>query len=512
MKIGVILAVVLLITVSECKVHHSQMTAHLPVRQNEYVSVFVGAVPGRLLTLRIDKEQNETIVLFKFPDSKAFIRYGETAEGEDLVYIGCHFMHLALTIDPSKNAQSTMAYDGILGLGADSQLWRYWSKYSLSSSDLVLGTHDHFIERRKFKEFQLSIRGREPMYTDLPITFNGLSIMTRQRRIKVSFRPEEPHTRVPSDIYFRLVNSSDPLFEIHLLATDKRTVKVEIRGNAFRRHSESDEIVLGYDACHNFVWHTDLLSGVHLISPSYDLFDTGNSQPTFTIVSAVLFVLYYYFWYSIAYVETKAKNGDARSLALSVIEVVGYVTCALFCYIMVVGYKVERFMIFQIAGGDGFWLGLFWALVCTIPVGLLLTSVNWNTPRSLTVRKALFEFVLVCCFWLTQLQTHYTGLQQMFLVALASLHCVSRSTIALWWFIEKIGKLKTFVLATSALISHIFLIFYNILPFVQRYWYGFPAQWSSIVLVWLTTAGIPTFLIFFGLVNSEIANDLIKLK
>jgi len=76
---------------------------------------------------------------------------------------------------------------------------------------------------------------------------------------------------------------------------------------------------------------------------------------------------------------------------------------------------------------------------------------------------------------------------------------------------EPVETHKVGAVVVGALISHWFLLFFNIIPFVSRYWYGFPAQWSSVLLVWLVCSGMPSLLVFFSLISSEIANDFIQL-
>lgn len=524
----------------------AQMTAHLPVQQNEFVSVFMGSEPGRMMTLRVEREQNETVVLFQPPSehtSRTFVQYDNMVEGNELMFVGAHSMRVPVTINPeARRADTSVQHDGALGLGKNSELWRYWSRFTLSSSDLVLGANDRSLERQNFKGFELHMGPDQMIKTPMKPTKmpnkgkpddvgqGKPDDVGQDRPFEVHFRPTEMQTSVPSDLFFELLNSTErkngrvPPFVLHLPSQasngkPNKMIDVEIKddeGESTLKRNPKDkdnQIILGCGACRNFVWHTDRLRNTHVIAPAYDAFDAGNSQPWFNIVASLLFIVQYYFWYAIAYTE-HVKLNNPQSLVISVLEQYTYAACLGFIVIMDSGFEVKRFVDFQVSytrlASYELLLGI---LLFALVSGWILSYFTFKEPNYLTVRKILFEMVVTLCFWLTQLETHYTGLQQVFLIALASIHAVTRSISLFWCFAENepTKPYKILLVAVATVVAHWFLICFNIIPFVSRYWYGFPSEWSSVLLVWLVCAGLPSLLVFFGLISAEIANDFIKL-
>jgi len=519
-----------------------KMTAHLPVSNNEFVSVFMGSEPGRMMTLRIEREQNETVKLFQVPSehtSRTFIQYDqEGREGNEIIFIGSHSMRVRVVVDPfSQRTDTRVVHGGSLGLGKGSELWRYWSRFTLSSTDLILGANDRSLERGNFKFFELHMGPNKVIETPMRATVGvkkkakassreksrAEEMMPEGRGLKIQFQPNEMHTSVPSDVFFELMNSTEhrenrvPPLMLHFLSEDSRPIDVEIRDkeSMFKRNpkQQEDQVILGCSACRDFVWHIDRLRDTYVLAPSYDAFDLGNSQPWFNIVASLLFILKYYFWYAIVYIE-HVKNRNRQSFVLSTLEMYGYIASVAFFVIMDRGFEIKRFVDFQVSYTHlASYEFLVVLLLVTLGIGATLAFFTFNTPRHLTIRKILFELTLTLCFWLTQIETHYSGLQQIFLVALASIHSIVRTVSFLWCIGENepVETHKVGAVVVGALISHWFLLFFNIIPFVSRYWYGFPAQWSSVLLVWLVCSGMPSLLVFFSLISSEIANDFIQL-
>ena len=128
---------------------------------NNYVSIYIGRIP-KLYNLKISLSISK-LVLFsdKIISDSSTVEYLQSNSSyiKDYIYLGNHIIKYPIFIDYNlqyyqhlnkdveyESLLKLNNYDGIIGLGLYSELWKYWPKITMNKYHLFLGYYDHRLE------------------------------------------------------------------------------------------------------------------------------------------------------------------------------------------------------------------------------------------------------------------------------------------------------------------------------------------------------------------------------
>jgi len=391
-------------------------------------------------------------------------------------------------------------------LGPHSHLWDYWSRYSCSTTDLLLGEHDHYLDRLTYHPFSNYMDHETQVYCPQV-----------NQTYSLEYEPESTMSYLPEALYFYARNHHE-----HIVLRLENGAQFTLTHHDFSsrfpqynfdyatvRRSSGNHIVLGKQPMNKFVWHGDVAHGRHQLCLSYELFDIGNAQPSFNGLVVLLLTISLCFWFAITYTEN--INEDKRTpRALLLLEAFVYFVCLLCLVAEHEGFAVERYLDRHV-GSTNYYYPLVLFILANMALGVL-TSVRYGMqPHHLSFRKSTVESVLILTLWITQLDNRYSGIEQAFLMLIAAIYTWSRSIAFLWHLVEVDWSErlpKTLSLGVYCVASHLFLVVYNIDPIVNRFWHGFPHHWSNVLFFWHAFSLLPVVHTFIHFVIADIKNDL----
>ena len=497
---------------------------HLTVQHNEFVTLTVGN-PGDDRLLRLDFSENTTLTLFSLPTgySQSFVQFrGGGASGSELIYVGSERMRVdAVYGSAAMRYDTPVSYHGVLGLGARSHLWRRWCRFSYSSSLLSLGEFDHSLERSGYLPFSVIVDTQPP----------NSYVRARNRHTSVEYQvryePGDPYTRLPLPLYNELVSGSGRL-ELRVGAESLNThfslmlshADYMVRmPNSFEypmlraQRRGSTEVVLGEYSTRSFVSHNDWVSRKREIHPAYSMFDSGDTQALFDSVCSVLLALVYAYWLALVMGE-RSRNVEKR---VRLVATYAYVVCAVVALTESKAYVVERYLT-RLLGVPS--AQLLPALICLLAVGSASVSTLLHRRRHrITIHRLLLEPTLLLTMWLCQAAYGTTKVRFMFSVLLSALALVStvlvyagallrlgdppaqrekETTSTTILLLLRGDQLLHLVGVFSITVLTVFLFCFNLIPFQDCFWYGYPMKSESIAILAVVTVAIPFIYVFFG--------------
>lgn len=463
--------------------YHDAITpvVKLPVIEQHYVEVILGN-PGRPFLLRLDFGLNTSIVLFSSVEDtfKDYSRNPDTL----LAYLGPALVRLSFKVSAFvRDPLLPLAYDGLLGLGYNSDLWKYWSRMTMSPHRLVLGAYDKSLARITYNSFRLEFTRDSP----------SLWIQVQGTNYTLSYDPSLQYSFFPHALYKNTTNFDVQINHLHL-EIDTNDIKVKLLSGfdrtLVRKNLNVDDllIVLGEQFSHNFVLFYDLVNRTKVLMPSYDLFAERRAEPIYSYIGLFLFAFLSICWLGIIYTEEKyevARNGShdykvrrhVSPLLFSFIEVYTYFTALLFLIVGTVGFAQYRTMAFFMQSTTNTHYIIFTVFIaCICLIGAVLGAIYYNTYHALNIRRMSVESVAFSMLWLFVM--HWRNPKAIYIMVLViALLSVSRGfqlLMAASWHNTLVAVIALFYAALSLL----FLVFYNIVPIMDYYFFG-----SSDVLV-----------------------------
>lgn len=483
-------------------------TVRIPVYRKEFVQLVVGS-PGTYRTLRLDFAANDTLVLFQTPSSysRSYVQYeGDERHGTELLYIGCHRIRVPTLYDPAKASyyDTQVTYHGVMGFGKSSSLWHHWQRYTLSSTTIVLGDYDHSLVRFNYAPFALQCR------------FDGYMNATVKHEIyRVYYRPGDQFTRLPQELYDH-VDDLDMLLphstHIQLQKQDYTSkLPTGFDYSLLRKQPpESRDIVLGKHTVRQLVSHNNVLERNRDIRPAYDLFDTGNSEPHYNTTAGVILVVALVTWLLLVMSE---RLGDLLSLTiLSHVELYGYVAVALLAWMNHSAFHCSRCLYHHVGCTEHSPLPAYGILALTtlvnVAAGVTVALWRYSNCSVLWIRRAMLESALVYCLWLTQIGNHRSFIDHFLLLVIAAFYTVLRSLSALDALLYENITVRSAVLSVYAVCAHLFVVFYTVLPYLDRFFYGFPHRIASAIMLWSIFVSLPTLHLFTHVNTTKLRNVL----
>lgn len=449
----------------------------LPVEHTHYVNVIVGN-PGKDMRLRIAWGGNVSLVLFSNPEevSKTYGDHPDTV----VVYIGSALVRLGYTIDAyGRDGRRDVAYDGLLGLGRWSDVWRYWSLATLSSKKLVLGAFDENLVRSHRTVFRLKqTRARQ----SFDVCMGDLG------NYSLVFDPSSRYSYFPRQIY-RNATLTPLLVDARLrLLLEERDLSEPLVNNFQRpllRHKSTATdrtIVLGEELVDSCVFYYDAVTEELTIAAAYDFFSDARAQPAYAYFIVVIYYFVCAVWLGVVWTHERHDLGRGggfasrahhpRGVLFSMLELYLYSGSLLLLFTESAAFSRVRTMAYYIDADGQLAYYLVFCVVMSVSVvaGSCVAFWTYGSVHLLNVRRVFVETVSMGMLWLAVLPWHndfalYT------LLAVSSIYAFLRTVQCFFAVIMKRDALALLSIVYT-LVGVAFLVFYNIVPMLRFYYYG----------------------------------------
>lgn len=479
-------------------------TAKLSVIYDTYVDVTVGN-PGKTLRLRIDFSRDAALTLFSAPEdlSKEYSLYPHTL----LVYLGPAFVRLTFTVDASlHDAHSVIKYDGILGFGHYSDIWKYWTHVSVSSHRLVLGEFDKTLSRATYNPFKLDFTRDEPV----------MYVRVDGQNFSLTYNPSDYYSTFPHILYHNITNF-DLNFNQLQLEIDSNDIKMKLTSgfdrSLIKKNVNYDDllIVLGQHFSHNFVLYYDIVNQTRHLMPAFDMFAVDHAEPLFSYVSLTLWFFLFVVWICLISTTPLKSEGLSKTINASIgdmqieitpeeplispaiftlIEFYVYIAATVALLLEVSGFAYYRHLAFMMSSTNiTAYIVLNTMTMVTVLIGVLLAYNYTNSHKRLNVRRIFVETIITVLLWI--MLSHWIHVMSTFVqVLVISIYCVIRGLQLCMAVI--VGKKKViFVSGCYFLLGLAFYVFYNLIPIIHFYFFGFNHAFTAGVIIFSFTIGVP---------------------
>lgn len=288
----------------------------IPLYQRQYILVKVG-IPGRVLTLRLRWDLSSSYLY----DSPYTYSSSFSADGSDLFFLSEELPPIRLPVvysqEPSQllspylpfynglrqDTSGGVTYNGVLGMGPASFIWRYWTEYTISKYTLTLGGYDELdtltrgIDISSGTGFKMEISCLPPENGTLPLDFtveeeftyipvnifpeiHTMLFKTKEHRISNEIYPVQGNgSRIGSKhIQFWLSSASSVI--VSSFGAPEMALRI-----AEREGKNNSQITLGrLHTTEDFVYYRNMLTGNETVELVFDTFPStpdGNASDGF---------------------------------------------------------------------------------------------------------------------------------------------------------------------------------------------------------------------------------------
>jgi len=445
----------------------------------EFVEVLVGN-PGRVLTLRVDRTLNRTLVLFSVPSvySRSYSLYPQSQLGSELIYLGCNLLRVRTWFDSTAMRSDTrITHHGWLGLGALSDVWRLWHQVTFSRDTLMLGEYDWSTVRRQYRSFAMRFN-RTAAAT--------ASVKSSSKLYTLRYQPDDEFTRIPPELFHRgdggSTGHSDDTGALELDFDDvhvalyleqhdfvSRLPSGAVHSALRKQRRGSTEISLGKHSLGATVSHENLAKEQRVVRPSFDMFAFGSAQPACESIPAILLTAILVYWFALVYGETEIRESKRGRRAIATILLFTLLCACVLVHLETYGLHVERYLHHHMAHCNEFdaesndhsyerlllILFFWWCVGVALSLNDFLLSTRnltvWLSKLSrsggarrtvtvvspstmlqsttsngaLAVRRCVVETILFTLLWLVQLNKH-GYYEHLTLLVLVSFHATLR--------------------------------------------------------------------------------------
>lgn len=449
--------------------------AKLPVVNQRYVELIVGN-PGKPVLLRVSFAMNTSIVLFSSVEDtfKDYSAYPSTL----LAYVGPALVRLSFKSNSlARDSLLPLAYDGIIGFGYRSDIWKYWSKVTMSPHRIVLGDYDKSVTRVTYNPFRLEFTRDSPY----------VWIQVRGVNYTLTYDPSSQYSVFPYTLYKNTTNLDVQINHLHL-EIDADDIKVKLLSGFDRtlvkKNVDVDDllIVLGEQFSHSFVLFYDVVNRTKVLMPSYDLFAEHHAEPEYSYIGLFLFAILSVAWLGIISTEEKYEVGrkgrhdysirrHVSSMVFSGMEVYTYVCTLVLLIVNTVGFAQYRTMAFFMQSTTSEHYIIFVVFVASACVlGALLAARYFNTYHALNIRRMSVETAAFSMLW--SFIMHWRNTKAIYIMVLVAALLSILRTFQLLMALSMKNHVVAAVSFVYASLSVFFLVFYNIVPIMKFYFFG----------------------------------------
>lgn len=519
----------------------------LPIYKHKFLILKTGN-PGKNVKYLLDFSLNETYLF----DQGLPIAYSRTyTSNSEIVYLGTKKIRLPVNYERPPQDYSTSLYTfvrhgGVLGLGPASPVWKLWSSVTISSSTITFGQYDnrdmlrsgatHFFSgtercRVNGKEYDI-VMDLSSDVTYLPSDIYHMNrfdidmVYEEGREQRCMSTCEEMHIE-PNKLCKHMKGS-----KISVTADDY-TVTTAIgnypyRMSAINKENEN-EIRLGTVLCDRFVTYIDWVSGSYVVHDSFDYFSHFPSDD-FNLYLSIISAVIYSIWLIV--INTDIAIVERTMMFLFLLQLYGIIVSFTAFLYNVWGLNGVRHFVHLLDGDPSaesiFTLVSLFYLFSIAVNFFLAIATSRSTPRekkkcfesldrpvdphrdlvnkwdvhSLS-RRSIFETTMLLTIWMTQLEYHVKLQGFLYILIIALIWSTTQVSMFYMALVRNLSShsmnpLKDqqlqgaswFLHLCLAIVSLLFLIRVNLVPYLNFFYSGHPCY--GFIIIFIVTSMVLT--------------------
>lgn len=518
----------------------------LSLYESEYLELLTGN-PGKYVRFRIDFRLNDSYLYAEPRDySRTYAAWTDPDTlrrcGSDVLYFGSHALRLPLVFEqPEEDYVSSLYHSvhhqGVLGFGEASPLWDHWQTFTISSSSITFGAFDArdvmhgtslIAAIRDGKSMQTTVAGKRyelkldpaseysllppalyeytrfeatlerQQYKECIETCSGVYSVKPDVLCSVGNRHRHRHGRERDEVGDKDDNN------IIAVNMDDFATFTSIGHNLYHmldvNRESIDTIVLGRAYVDRLVMFRDVQQGVSAFYDSFTHFD-ATGYDDFNMFLSWIIVMAVVTWAICVHGDTDMTSERVR-VFFFVVQVYGLIIVAASGLYNFVGIDCMRLFVrhmhsFHPYYGDVWfvWFVLVYVALWVWNVALVLSTTHygrfvygflpgsgWNKYGDITlIRSAAFAMSMLLSLWLSLfgfLDPFYGFLLVMIVAAFIALGQITT-------LFQSVTRGTPWIILHVALsvISVIFFLCYNILPYLENNLPGHPCHGSIVYFV-----------------------------
>lgn len=533
-------------------------TVKQAIYHERYIDIVIGN-PGHVTRLEIDFGCRDTIILFGLPEDTS--RTWSDNPSTVIAYFGPVLLRLSFIVDPNKrDPRSYYPYEGYLCLGPHSDIWDYWSKLTISPFRMVLGDYDRSLSRLSYDPFEFVF------YKN--VSKNTAHAVVDGKNYPFLFNLENEYTVFPRSLYHNVTNLNIDIDNL-CFTVDQEDVFVHL-SNGFDRtmlrkspRHDDDTIALGKYFSRNFVIYFDAVTQTKFVVPSFHLFNNGNAEPFYSVLTLCIVTSLIVLWISSITVKqfrdihTPSKespvlvdNDDSSFIQSSVqpvkkmpmklkkqvdtsliivpttvaqmstaeaptilspsilygMELYGYLVAIIVLITDMNGFAGYRHFNYILStDSSALYIILTGVIFLNSLCGAVATIASFGTYRYLNIRRVFFETALFLTMWLISTHQHKTH-SIIFLTVIFSAVYVNMRILHFSLNIVLGNSKMSLITGGYVILAMGFFILYNILPVMDFFFFRFDDQIERILLFLIITIGVPSLILIAWYNFSIISN------
>ncbi len=496
----------------------------LPLEQGHdgrYYTYLVVGNPGHTLKFLLDFSANHTEIntsLHTF--SQTYAVYGDSEWGSELFY----FRQYKLRMPVKYGVATTTAYQGVLGLGQFSWLWRRWVEYTVVPSELTLGSYTGYSKD--------DVTFYAPMLSySQPVAYIDSTPYT------IQWHGTDPNTYLPATLYAQedisltLDGHCSPAYEkcgvsfglfgqcysswpLHWSTPDFQILDpiTNFHYKALHRGHTPHTISLGTVATRNLFFYHNWFHNVFAVQLSYRY----GQQVSFNLFASLLLSITLFLWLSMVFVHK--ITSERTHILLIGVQLYGITFAIATWFTNIVGLHNTRLFMHHFHS-SGLWLqivlGILLILDAIVTCAFIFRTFRWlpkpwsvnrkdyenmwyviRLGQTLPLQRLFFENAVFLALWIAVLQTNSAIWDFMLTLAVITIYALLVSVLTLdAWLYHGFGG--TFLLCLIYLVAtYTFLIAFNLTTAVHVLWNHHAASPAFIAFYVFAAVVVPAMYIF----------------
>ena len=251
------------------------------------------------------------------------------------------------------------------------------------------------------------------------------------------------------------------------------------------------DIVLGKLTTEHFVSYLDIRAKQRWFKPAFNLFNHGGTQIKFNASTGVVLTVLFAFWLTAVVAINKQEGLLITPIIWYAIVVTGIlVLTKLIVYQNIrfiqhyIGYHSGALSIIVLVG--------FWASF----VFTVFSAMAVAGRQGFAWLRCVLETTIILALWVVQVDAHATIYNHLLLISIVAVWCNLRVLAAMQASINKTHILEFIGLLVYAVLSVFFILFYNLLPLLDRFYYGFPDRDATVIYLLTLIVFLPSIYLF----------------
>jgi hypothetical protein len=522
----------------------------IKLQDNQYIEIITGN-PGKYNKYRIDYNLNKTYI-YSTPNTYSQ-SYNENGE---LFYFNIYKIRLPVIYGVPYNDISLMLskvnHHGIIGLGSSSEIWKYWNKITLSATDIVFGEFDPYLTDLSYNSIIID--------NNFIKDYKGINCIVNNKEYLLKFDESSDISYLPTDLYIEQnfiieidYNYDDcmkkcqamGIYNYHynlMCKNDNKNIYIKISNNDYNiftkfrsfyqmietNKENYNQIILGRTYTDKMVIFIDKINNNKLIKPSFNKYEYNNNKDINLYLSfglALIFVIW------LLTINSQLADVERNRKFFILLQIYGEILVISSLIYNVFGINCIRFYNHYFHNNQNY---LFYIFIIFIVIMLILNTIiliktfrfsrnpfesliidKYNHPiltrwKSFQlIKRSIFETIMLFTLWITLLESHGYIQGYIYLISISTIlpviHLVYSLLIYISYNDENCHINNKNILISSSLsifnifmitISLFFLIYCNLMVYLNICCYNHPYYYSLIILYITSFVLIPTLFIF----------------